>query len=549
MELRPYQAEAVDAVRLSLARIRRPLVCLPTGSGKTPVLATIIDKWRKRLIPGEIIVSTVHTQELVGQSAATYERISGDKPCVFSASLKRKELGQVVFAQIQSIYKLGLKLGRIKAVIVDECDRIPFEGEGVYRQFLADATAGNSDLFTIGLTATPFRTKGGPIYGKGRPFQELVYSANVGDLIDQGYLCPIRGKECDAPNMNGVKLVGGDYNAVDLERLMADESRVRAAWKEVLRYRECRRSVIHFTSGMKHALLWQKIAAENGVTAPIIEGTMDHGDRARYINAFKEGAIRDLININVLSIGFDAPMADLGILARPTKSPGLYYQQIGRFLRISPGKCNAMILDFAGNIERHGPIDTLNERMMEEKKSNRKGQAPVKVCANCKEIVPISAKQCPACRFLFPEVAIAKHAEEAAIANPVSKAKETPVTGMKWRVHIPRDKTTPPMLRVDYFCGKSISEFFNVASTCKQYAKKRTVIDFNGWAKSSEAEFNVVNDMIVVTTKDGTFPLPDATVALQFISCFRTPSVVQTRPESAKDSGPAYHRVVGRRFD
>ena len=194
MELRAYQREAVEAVYSFLReRDDNPCVVIPTGGGKTPVIATIcrdaVNQWSGR------VVILAHVKELLEQAADKLRAIAPDVPVgIYSAGLKRKDLGYAVtIAGIQSIYQRACDLGPVDLVIVDEAHLIPPDGEGMYRQFLADAKVVNPHSRVIGLTATPFRMKTGTICAPDTILNEVCYEVGVRELIVQGFLRGRRG--------------------------------------------------------------------------------------------------------------------------------------------------------------------------------------------------------------------------------------------------------------------------------------------------------------------------------------------------------------------
>ena len=155
-----------------------------------------------------------------------------------------------------------------------------------------------------------------------------------------------------------------------------------------------------FCTGVDHARHIRDLLISNGVSAVAVTGDMPKTEREQAIRDFKSGKIRAITNVNCLSTGFEHSGIDLLVLARPTLSQGLYLQQVGRGMRISPDKQDCLVLDFAGVVETHGPITNVKPP---KKGGEGNGEAPIKVCDNCHELVHISAQECPACGAPFPE--------------------------------------------------------------------------------------------------------------------------------------------------
>lgn len=548
MQLRYYQEEAIHALRNALNDgAMRPVVCMPTGSGKAATICTFIKGLVDRFDDERFVVA-VHTKELVAQLAATYERIAGVRPAVFSASLRRKEIDNVMFCQIQSIAKQACKIGRIKLMCIDEADRCPVDGTGQYRTFIKEALVVNPDLRVCGFTATPYRTSTGLVYGEGMPFDSLVYDIGIKRLIHEGYLSKLATKDGGKPDLSNVHIRQGEYVANELEDIMADDLIVDKSVEEILRYGESRRSGIIFSSGSKHALMIQESFKKHGVDVPIVESTMDVKLRDEYVKAHREYRIKYIININILSVGYDNPGVDLLALMRPTLSPGLYYQQVGRGLRIAEGKVDCLVLDFAGNTSTHGPIDTLNERIKVKIKGG-KGEAPTKTCEACKEIVPAGCRKCPACGEPFPELQVAKHEASARIDSPISDSEIKELAVVRWtvRLHQSRDKSKGSTIQVTYWNGvNSISEWLSVAKTSHHFARQKALqwIHENPRNGSREMEIMVRNGRIIGYTSGGEVQIDSAEECMPYAAaCFVKPVCIryQTDPNNGK-----YPRVLSR---
>lgn len=552
MQLRTYQTAAIEALRGALNdEVKNPLVCMSTASGKTATMCSFVSDLSGRY-PDEKFAILVHSEELIAQIAETYERISGTKPAVYAASLKRKEMGRVTIAQIQSVHTKALKFGAFKLVIIDECDCVTTTGDGMYRTFLKEARVANPSLRVCGFTATPFRTATGLVYGPDQPFETMVYDTSIIDLMQQGWLCPLTSKDGGAPDLTGVAVRQGEFVSAQLEAVMSDDLLVEKACDEMLVYGAARKSWLVFTSGIKHAALVADALLRKGVVSATITGETNKEERRALIADFREGRLRALLNIQCLTVGFDAPGTDMVVMLRPTQSPRLYVQMVGRGLRISPAKRDTLILDLAGNISRHGPIDTLNERIKSRTKKEGKGEAPTKTCENCKEIVPAGMRKCPACGTEFPALAIAKHAPTASLESAVSSSEVKTLVVTRWSIvpHVPKDPAKKPSLCVTYWNGLNrISEWLSVDADAHPFARQKALafIRENPGQRNGEQTLTVRGGKLIGTTTDREVVLQTAIECAPWMqSCILQPSSIryQTDPNGGK-----YPRVLSRHYE
>ncbi|MCK6490615.1 MAG: hypothetical protein L6R48_20370 [Planctomycetes bacterium] len=190
------------------------------------------------------------------------------------------------------------------------------------------------------------------------------------------------------------------------------------------------------------------------VEVACIFGHTPDAERDRIIARFKKGALRYLVNVAVLTTGFDAPQVDCVALLRPTLSPGLYYQMVGRGFRLAPGKQDCLVLDFGGNVLRHGPVDALAIK----EPGKGEGQAPAKECPQCQAVIAAGFAVCPQCGFVFPPPEREKHEREASAAGVLSGQVTTTVhrvRAVSYAVHHKHGAApeTPTTLRVEYAVG------------------------------------------------------------------------------------------------
>jgi DNA repair protein RadD len=457
MQLRPYQTECVDAVYEHLrTRDDNPCAVVPTAGGKTPIMATIckdaVGQWNGR------VLILAHVKELLEQSADKLRAVCPEIEFgIYSAGLKRRDTrNPVIIAGIQSVYKRACELDAFDLVLVDEAHLIPLEGDGMYRQFLADAKVINPDLRIVGFTATPFRLKTGPICTPEGFLNTICYEVGVRELIVGRYLCPLITKAgINKADFSRLHVRGGEFVADEMEALMDDERLVEAACGETVGYAADRRGVLIFASGVKHGQHIVRVLAErHGVECGFVTGETPTKERDAILGRFRRGEIKYLCNVNVLTTGFDAPHIDCVALVRPTMSPGLYYQMVGRGFRLHPGKANCLVLDFGGNVLRHGPVDDIKVTTVDR----GEGQAPAKECPECQAVIAAGFAACPQCGYEFPPPERTKHdakASEAGILKGQVTTTKYRVEDTYYSVHTKRgaSEDAPKSMRVDYRVG------------------------------------------------------------------------------------------------
>jgi len=458
MEPRYYQTEAVEAAYQHLfSESDNPAIVLPTGAGKTLVIATIcrdtVQQWN-----GRVLVLS-HVKELLEQTAGTLAAICPDIAVgVHSAGLKRRDTDEpVIVAGIQSAYRKPQALGAFDLVLVDEAHLIPLSGEGMYRTLLTALLELNPKTRVIGLTATPYRTTTGLICQPEHFLNRVCYDVPVEDLIDRGYLSRLRGKSAvNAADLSGVHVRGGEFIADEMEQAFnGDNQLVSDAVSELITLADGRHSVLIFAAGVMHGMsITYEIEYQHGEPAGFICGETPDEERAALLARFRDGSLRWLINVNVLTTGFDAPNVDCIALLRATLSTGLYVQMVGRGLRLHESKTDCLILDYGNNIERHGPIDAIDPSARGDGSGSGDGTTPIRVCPDCREVVPAGCRRCVHCDFAFPppEITHEVEASEAAIISPEVTFEVYDIESVTYAEHTKKgaDDTAPKTLRVDY---------------------------------------------------------------------------------------------------
>lgn len=453
IDLRGYQREAIDSLYLWFeTQGGDPVLVCPTGSGKSVIQAAFLREVLKKW-PDQRILCLVHVKELIEQNYARLKELWPVAPAgIYSAGVGRKESHHpITFAGIQSVYKKAHELGHRDLILVDEAHLCPPAGEGMYRTLLTGLRATNPHLRLIGLTGTPFRMGQGYLWdGEDALFDGPAYEIGIRQLIAEGFLSPLTTAPVQArAELKGIRKRQGEFVAEELEKAM--ESITEIAVQEILEFGSDRKKWLLFCSGVEHAFHVRDLLKSNGVCAETITGETPMDEREKIIAAFRSGEIRALTNMSVLTTGFDVPDIDLLVFLRPTLSPGLYIQMAGRAMRIAPGKEDALVLDFARNIQRHGPIDQVGAPRT---KSGETGEAPQKKCPACKCVCHAAAQECPDCGYAFPAKGLEDKLDlSPSTANAITsdKPERREVHGVIVSLHEKTGK--PPSIRVNYNCG------------------------------------------------------------------------------------------------
>ncbi|EGQ7875688.1 DEAD/DEAH box helicase [Vibrio parahaemolyticus] len=355
--LRPYQADSVKAVIHYFRKHSTPaVIVLPTGAGKSLVIAELA-----RLAKGRVLV-LAHVKELVEQNHTKYEGY-GLKGAIFSAGLGRKETDQqVVFASVQSVVRnLDSFKNQFSLLVIDECHRVPDDKNSSYQKVITHLRELNPGIKVLGLTATPYRLGMGWIYQyhtrgqvrteESRFFRDCIFELPIRYLLDENFLTPAR--MMDAPvlsyDFSQLKPANtGRYKEAEMDMVIDKAKRATPQIVEqIIQYARERKGVMIFAATVRHAQEIHGLLPE-GETAIVI-GDTPTPERDAIIQAFKNREIKYLVNVSVLTTGFDAPHVDLIAILRPTESVSLYQQIVGRGLRLSEGKKECLVLDYAGN--------------------------------------------------------------------------------------------------------------------------------------------------------------------------------------------------------
>jgi DNA repair protein RadD len=406
--LRKYQEEAVTSLRMEYMRGRSSvLFVLPTGGGKTVCFSYITER---AAVLGNRVCILVHRQELVDQTSRTLTEIGVNHGII--AAGYRQDLSHGV--QIASVQTLARRLHQIPAdffqlLVIDEAHHAV---AGSWAKVIGHYSTAK----VLGVTATPERLDA---RGLGDKFDAMVLGPDAAWLESQGYLAPARyfvppGMGID---WNGLKHRGGDIDQQDAARVIMAHAQAIAGPVTQYKAHLNGSTAIAFCCTVEHAQLVARGFNEAGITAAVLDGTLDRLTRRRRIDALASGDIQVLTSCQVISEGTDVPSVGGCLLLRPTDSLSLYLQQVGRCLRPSPGKDHAVILDMVGNCAKHGfHTDPRDWSLEGRKKRQASAAAPIRECPGCYAALPAGTKVCPECGHIFTTEAQDHGAEQLGTA-------------------------------------------------------------------------------------------------------------------------------------
>jgi DNA repair protein RadD len=398
LQLRPYQTECARAISEAVQRKKNPVAVIPTGGGKSLVIAYVC---ARIAAAGKRVLLLTHVKELVEGNFEELMRLSPFIDAgIYSAGLSRKDAGHAaISAGVQSYVRQAYNEDAFDYIIIDEAHRVPPDGEGQYRKIIDAETAKNPKIRVIGLTATPYRQSQGLLTeGDGALFDEICYQADFLDMVRDGYLAPVTSYHgLGSADMRGVHTRRGEFLEAEAEAaFMAVLPEQVAA---IIKAGEKRKKWLIFATSIRHAeaLHFALNDALGGERIGLVHGEIE---RDPVIEAFKADKILGIVNVNILTTGFNVPSVDMLALCRATQSTSLYVQMVGRGTRIAPGKTDCLVLDFGGNVARHGPIDLATQAKGGGGGGDKKELA--KTCKACGALNHLAVKECEVCGELFP---------------------------------------------------------------------------------------------------------------------------------------------------
>jgi DNA repair protein RadD len=478
---RDYQLEAVQAPfdYYAAGHSGNPVIAMPTGTGKSVVIADfcrrVLHYW-----PNQKIIVATHVKELIEQNAHAMLETWNTAPVgIYSAGLKARDTMQsIIFGGIQSIANSVDEFGLRHLMLIDEAHLVSPNTNSRYQKVIAGFKQRNPNFKVIGFTATAWRTGQGPIADAtdGSIFTDVCCDQTSLErfnwFISEGYLVPVIPKKTDAElDISNVSIQNGDYATNELQAAVDRTDVTYHCCREIIAYGAQRKSWLIFAAGVEHAEHVAQCMQMLGIRAAAVHEKTK--DRNELITSFKNGTLRCLVNNNVLTTGFNYKALDLIGMLRPTTSAGLWVQMLGRGTRpdYEPGcdvstkegrlaaiahsyKQNCLVLDFAGNTRRLGPI---NDPVIPRKRGKTKiaGVAPIKICPICGVYNHATATQCanPACATKFERQSklVTSASEQELIRSDSPIITQYDVQRI---IYTKMDlKGRPPALKVSYFCG------------------------------------------------------------------------------------------------
>lgn len=458
-----FQTEAVQALYDHLAAPGcNPLIGLPTGTGKSFVIATFIE-WTIRQWPDTRILCLTHVKELISQNYNELIELWPTAPAgICSAGLGSYDTNlSVVFGGVQTVVNRVESLGYRDLLIIDEAHLLSPKDETRYQLVIAELKKTNPNLRIIGLSATMWRLGQGHLI-EGGLFTDVAYDMtswiNFNRLVEEGFISPL---VTPTRNADGSRLTQYDLSNVHINGWQLNERELDAATnQEKLNYKICqeqialaegRKSCLVFCSSIAHSEAVAGTLRKLGETTVCVHSKKSDEDNAAALAAWTSGQIRWMVNKDKLTTGFNHRPVDFIGWMRPLVSSSLWVQGNGRGTRTSPDKINCLVADFCGNTERLGPI---NDPVIPRKpgKGNA-GSIPIKVCPQCECFLHSAVRKCDNCGHIFEVVSkmdiVAGMSEIIRTADPVYQTFQ--VSHITYSLH--EKSGRPSSVRCDYKCG------------------------------------------------------------------------------------------------
>ena len=393
---------------------------------------------------------------LIEQTARRFKKVF-DSVSIYCGSIDKDLSGQIVVASIQSISDVKML---VNIIVIDEVHSVDSD-QGRYFEFLE--LNKHDKLKVLGFTATPYRADG-PIYGEDKFFEKIDFIKPMDELIEEGYLVVPRMK-CPKHQINtaNLRIRAGEYASEDVEREVLNQELVTEQVRDALVRAEGRQKVVWACASIAHCEMVRATIEVQDLHAVMIHSKMSQDERLLSIESFERRDARHLVFVTIVSEGYDYPPIDCVVLMRPTRSPVLYVQTVGRGLRTSQGKTDCLVLDYGQVVKSCGPLNDPNVGQ-----SRRGGKTDVqhKVCPNCQEYIDKFEAACPVCQYQFvserKDPKLTREAEENSDIISTPKPRELEVRGIEIAYHLA--KSGNECLKIVYksanFLQRDIQEFF-----------------------------------------------------------------------------------------
>lgn len=371
--LRPYQVKGYDQCRSFLAQgVFKILLVVPTGGGKTTMASHII---QSAVNKGSRVLFLAHRKELINQASRRCDDEGIDHGIIKAGSKRYYPLMPVQVGSVPTLARRRHQRPPADLIVIDEAHHV--NGK-TYLDLLADYP----DAVVLGLTATPYRTDGS---GLGAVFNAMVNPVTLQELTDQGWL--VRGRVFSTPmepEWKKVKVKRGEFDNAAVEKIVNTTELVGDIYAHWKTHAEGRQTII-FANSLRHALSIKQSFLANGESCEYLDAETPDLERDQTLNRLASRELRVVVNMGILTEGWDCPIVSCVILARPTKSCGLYFQMVGRGLRAHPEKHDCIILDHGGNTARFGFVTDDREYSLEGKAFKEKlpSELQVATCKNC----------------------------------------------------------------------------------------------------------------------------------------------------------------------
>jgi DNA repair protein RadD len=474
MILRDYQEEGLQALWdfFKTHKVGNPVLAWPTGTGKSILPAEFIRRTMVQF-PNQRFMLSTHVKELIQQNFNELTGLWKGAPAgIYSAGLKRRDiLPPVIYGGIQSMRKIAAAFGHRDILFIDEAHLVSQDDASMYLTFIAVLLSINPRMRVVGLSATPYRMGQGMIIDGGlftHICHDLTSMENFNKLVADGYLAPLIPKKTQIElDVSNVGIQHGEFIASQLQHEVDKAEITWKAMQELCHYGQNRRSWLIYATGIEHANHISEMLYKLGVECASVHSKQSDEYNSSALKAHKSLKLKAIVSFSKLTTGLNHPCVDLIGMLRPTMSVPLWVQMLGRGTRpwelegwlncygenifLEGGKKNCLVLDFAKNATRLGPI---NDPVIPRKKGDKGGDVPIKLCEACGVYHHIKAIRCDNCGqpFEFKVKIFERSGTEELIRQPEALLIET--FDVSYVIYNKKQKADrPPYLKITYFCG------------------------------------------------------------------------------------------------